>query len=89
MNLFFIFTGKINKNKMSKTKQKLHNSIEASKIEINDENIQQTNQLMKKQLSSANLPTIVKDITVYHMESFYRDNTHDKYEYMIAGANVK
>jgi hypothetical protein len=71
---------------MSKTKQKLHNSIEASKIEINDENIQQTNQLMKKQLSSANLPTIVKDITVYHMESFYRDNTHDKYEYMIAGA---
>jgi hypothetical protein len=74
---------------MSKTKQKLHNSIEASKIEINDENIQQTNQLMKKQLSSANLPTIVKDITVYHMESFYRDNTHDKYEYMIAGANVK
>jgi hypothetical protein len=74
---------------MSKTKQKLHNSIEASKIEINDENIQQTNQLMKKQLSSANLPTVVKDITVYHMESFYRDNTHDKYEYMIAGANVK
>jgi hypothetical protein len=71
---------------MSKTKQKLHNSIEASKIEINDENIQQTNQLMKKQLSSANLPTIVKDITVYHMESFYRDNTYDKYEYMIAGA---
>jgi hypothetical protein len=73
---------------MSKTKQKLHNYIEASKIEINDENIQQTNQLMKKQLSSANLPT-VKDISVYHMESFYRDNTHDKYEYMIAGANVK
>ena len=74
---------------MSKTKQKLHNSIEASKIEINDENIQQTTQLMKKQLSSANLPTIVKDITVYHMESFYRDNTYDKYEYMIVGANVK
>jgi len=73
---------------MSKIKQKLHNSIEASKIELNDENIQQTNQLMKKQLSSANLPT-VKDITVYHMESFYRDNTHDKYEYIIAGANVK
>ena len=73
---------------MSKIKQKLHNSIEASKIEINDEDLHQTNKLMKKQLSSANLPT-VKDITVYHMESFYRDNTHDKYEYMIAGANVK
>jgi hypothetical protein len=71
---------------MSKTKQKLHNSIQASKIEINDGDLHQTNKLMKKQLSSANLPTVVKDITVYHMESFYRDNTYDKYEYMIAGA---
>ena len=72
---------------MSKIKQKLHNSIEASKIEINDENIQQTNQLMKKQLSSANIPT-VKDITVYHMESLYRDNTYDKYEYMFFNTKV-
>jgi hypothetical protein len=73
---------------MSKTKQKLHNSIEASKIEINKEDMQETNLLMKKQLSLANLPT-VKDITVHHMESLYRDNTYDKYEYMIAGANVE
>lgn len=72
---------------MSKIKQKLHNSIEASKIEINDENIQETNKRMKKQLSSANLPT-VKDITVYHMESFYRDNSYDKYEYMFDYTNV-
>lgn len=76
---------------MSKIKQKLHNSIEASKIEINDENIQETNQLMKKQLSSYNLPIVknVPNITVYHMESFYRDNTYDKYEYMITGANIE
>lgn len=72
---------------MSKIKQKLHNSIQASKIEINNENIQQTNKRIKKQLSSANIPN-VKDITVYHMESFYRDNTYDKYEYMFDYANV-
>ena len=72
---------------MSKIKQKLHNSIEASKIEINDENIQETNKLMKKQLSSANLP-IVQNITVYHMDSLYRDSTNDKYEYMFASANI-
>jgi hypothetical protein len=73
---------------MSKIKQKLHNSIQASKIEINDENIQQTNQLMKKQLSTANIPT-VKDITVYHMDLLYRDSTNDKYEYMFATANIE
>ena len=44
---------------------------------------------MKMQLSSVNLPTIVKDITVYHMESFYRNNTYDKYEYMFATANIE
>jgi hypothetical protein len=67
---------------MSKMKQKLHNSIEVSKIEINEEDKQETNLRMTTQLSSENLPTIEKDITVYHMESFYRDNTYDKYEYM-------
>jgi hypothetical protein len=69
---------------MSKVKQKLKNHIETSKIEINKENMQETNLLMKKQLSYGNLPTVVKDNTVYHMESLYRDNTYDKYEYMIA-----
>jgi hypothetical protein len=73
---------------MSKMKQKLHNSIEASKIEINKEDMQETNILMKKKLSSVNVPTIVKDITVYHMESFYRDNTYDKYEYMFFNTKV-
>ena len=36
---------------MSKLKQRLHNSIEASKIEINNENIQETNILIQRQLS--------------------------------------
>jgi len=33
---------------MSKVKQKLKNHIETSKIEINKENMQETNLLMKK-----------------------------------------
>lgn len=75
---------------MSKIKQKLHNSIEASKIEINDENIQETNKLMKKQLSSCNLASeYIPDITIYHMDSLYRDSTNDKYEYMFATANIE
>jgi hypothetical protein len=72
---------------MSKVKQKLKNHIETSKIEINKENMQETNLLMKKQLSYGNIRTIINipNITVHHMESLYRDNTYDKYEYMIAG----
>jgi hypothetical protein len=67
---------------MSKVKQRLNNSIEASKIKINNENIQETNRLIKRQLSSGaalleNLP--YDRITVYHIESFYRDNTNDKF----------
>jgi hypothetical protein len=44
---------------MSKLKQRLNNYIEASKIEINNEDIQQTNRLIQKQLSVSlfeNLP---------------------------------
>ena len=66
---------------MSKLKQRLNNYIEASKIEINNEDIQQTNRLMQRQLStdlSGNLP--YDRVSVYHIESFYRDNTNDKYE---------
>ena len=66
---------------MSKLKQKLNNYIEASKIEINNEDIQQTNRLMQKQLSTdvcENLP--YNRVSVYHIESFYRDNTNDKFE---------
>ena len=65
---------------MSRLKQRLNNSIEASKIEINNENIEETNRLIQKQLSVGafeNLP--LNRISVYHIESFYRDNTNDKY----------
>ena len=37
---------------MSKLKQRLNNYIEASKIEINNENIQETIRLIKKQLDT-------------------------------------
>ena len=66
---------------MSKLKQRLNNYIEASKIEINNEDIQQTNRLMQKQLSVSlfeNLP--YERVTLYHIESFYRDNANDKHE---------
>jgi hypothetical protein len=68
---------------MSRLKQRLNNSIEASKIKINNENIQETNRLIKRQLSSGaiSLEKLPYDrITVYHIESFYRDNGNDKYE---------
>ena len=65
---------------MSKLKQRLHNSIEASKIEINNENIQETNILIQRQLSVDAFENLPFDrVTVYHIESFYRDNTNDKY----------
>lgn len=66
---------------MSKMKQRLNNFIEASKIEINNEDIQETNHLIQKQLSVSlfeNLP--FERVTVYHIESFYRDNANDKHE---------
>jgi hypothetical protein len=63
---------------MSKFKKKLNNCIEASKIDICTHYIERTNMLIKKQLSSDNIPTIQR-ITVYHMESLYRDNSLDKY----------
>lgn len=71
------------KNKMSKLKQRLNNYIEASKIEINNENIQETIRLIKKQLDTGadSLENLVHNrVSVYHIESFYRDNGNDKYE---------
>ena len=66
--------------KMSKVKQRLNNSIEASKIEINNEDIQETNRLIQKQLSADVCEKLQFDrVTVYHIESFYRDNGNDKY----------
>ena len=68
---------------MSKLKQMLNNYIEASKIEINNENIQETIRLIKKQLDTCadSLENLVHNrVSVYHIESFYRDNGNDKYE---------
>lgn len=65
---------------MSKLQQKLKNCIEASKIEINNENIQETNRLIQKQLSADVCENLAFNrVTVYHIESFYRDNANDKY----------
>jgi len=64
---------------MSKLKQRLNNYIEASKIEINNEDIQETIRLIKKQLDAGvgSLENLVHNrVSVYHIESFYRD----KYE---------
>jgi hypothetical protein len=55
---------------MSKLKQRLHNSIEASKIEINNENIQETNILIQRQLSVDAFENLPFDrVTVYHIEN--------------------
>jgi len=65
---------------MSRLKQRLNNSIEASKIKINNENIQETNRLIQKQLSVDVCENLTFNrISVYHIESFYRDNRNDKY----------
>ena len=69
------------RNKMSRLKQRLNNSIEASKIEINNENIQETNRLIQKQLSADVCENLTFNrVSVYHIESFYRDNVNDKFE---------
>jgi len=63
---------------MNKTRSKLRNSIIASKVEIDLNNIENTSNIIKKILSEKQLPTIHDfDTTVYHMESFYRDNSND------------
>jgi hypothetical protein len=71
-------------NTMSKTRTKIQNSIVASKIHIDYENIDSTKKQMEKQLSQKELPIIQEpnynEPTIYHMESLYRDNTFDKYE---------
>jgi hypothetical protein len=58
----------------SKFKTKLQNSISASKLLFDNpfENVGYQNM---KQLSYAS-----SVVSIYHMESFYRDNTNDKYE---------
>lgn len=63
---------------MNKTRHKLRNSIIASKVEIDLNNIENTCNIMKKILSEKKIPVIDDfDTTVYHMDSLYRDNSND------------
>jgi len=66
---------------MPRIRNKLRNSIIASKIDINTNDIDTTCKLITKQLSQTRLLPIIPiaNTTVYHMESLYRDNTNDKY----------
>jgi hypothetical protein len=71
--------------KTSKVKQKLRNSIEASKIEIYSKKSEEIYYLILEKLcTKIKSEKEIDTITVYHMESLYRDNTYDKYEYMFA-----
>jgi hypothetical protein len=68
---------------MSFTRNKLYNSIIASKINIDFGNIDASYKIITKQLSSTNLlvhNNNKNNTTIYHMDSLYRDNTNDKYE---------
>jgi hypothetical protein len=61
-----------------KTKTRIRNSIIASKVDIDLNNIENTCNIIKKILSEKQLPTINDfETTIYHMESLYRDNSND------------
>ena len=67
---------------MSLTKNKLYNSIIASKIEIDYNNIQTSIKQINKQLSLSKIETIqpIDTTTIYHMDALYIDNANDKYD---------
>jgi hypothetical protein len=69
---------------MTKTRTRLRNSIIASKVEIDYDNIENTINQISKLLSDTNSLPAIKKITmtkpsIYHMDSLYRDNSDDKY----------
>jgi hypothetical protein len=64
---------------MPRIRNNLRNSIIASKIDINTNDIDATCKLITKQLSEKQLLQLINDVTVYHMDSLYRDNSNDKY----------
>lgn len=73
---------------MSLTRNKLYNSIMASKIEIDYNNIDTSIKKIKKQLSLSKMETTqtiqtIYKPTIYHMETLYIDNTNDKYELLL------
>jgi hypothetical protein len=63
---------------MSITKNKLYNSIIASKIEIDYNNINCSCKKIKNLLS--NSKSLSHSPSIYHLDSFYRNNENDKYE---------
>lgn len=73
--------------KTSITRNKLYNSLIASKIEIDLENIEYSCKKITNQLSSYKLASnknkivkseLIRSPTVYNLESFYRCNTNDR-----------
>jgi len=66
---------------MTKTRDRLRNSIIASKVEIDYKNIENTISQISKLLSKNSSLPIINDnnTTIYHMESLYRDNSNDKF----------
>ena len=71
-------------------RDKLYKNIEASKIDIDYRDLENTYKniitiLINSSISNSINNIIHKDkkydiITVYHIDSFYRDNSKDKYE---------
>lgn len=65
---------------MSITKNKLYNSIIASRIDIDYNNINYSCKKIKNQLLSNSKKTLSHSPSIYHLDSFYRCNKNDKYE---------
>ena len=71
-------------------KDKLYKNIEASKIDIDVSNIENTYQNIVSILINNSINNIINKklnkyydpITVYHMDSFYRDNSNDKFAFI-------
>jgi len=69
-------------------KDKLYKNIEASKIDIDASNIENIYQNIISILINNSINNIINKkqnknydlITVYHIDSLYRDNSKDKYE---------
>ena len=71
-------------------KDRLYKNIEASKIVIYASNIENTYQNIVSILINSSIDNIINKkqnknydpITVYHMDSFYRDNSNDKFTFI-------
>jgi hypothetical protein len=71
-------------------KNRLYKNIEASKIDIDYGNLENTYQNIVSILINNSIDNIINKklnknydpITVYHMDSFYRDNSNDKFAFI-------